>query len=35
VWNVQLGLTNLGYLSYMKRMGVLLVRKKKLDRLKK
>lgn len=32
VWNVDLGLTNLGYLSYMKKMGVLLVLKKKLDR---
>jgi len=29
---VDLGLTNLGYLSFMKKMGVLLVNKKKLDR---
>ena len=32
VWNVQLGLTNLGYLDYMKAMGKLLVQKKKLDK---
>lgn len=32
VWNINLGLTNLGYLDYMKRMGKLLVDKKKLDK---
>lgn len=32
VWNVNLGLTNLGYLGYMKKMGTLLVNKKKLDK---
>ena len=32
VWNVNLGLTNLGYLGYMKSMGVLLVTKKKLSK---
>ena len=32
VWNVDLGLTNLGYLNYMKTMGVLLVQKKKLEK---
>ena len=36
MWNVNLGLTNLGYLEYMKKMGQLLVNKKKMDkRLKK
>ena len=32
MWNVDLGLTNLGYLDYMKKMGDLLVQKKKLDK---
>ncbi len=32
VWNVQLGMTNLGYLDYMKRMGTLLIQKKKFDK---
>ncbi len=32
VWNVQLGMTNLGYLNYMKKMGTLLVQKKKFDK---
>lgn len=32
VWGVNLGLTSLGYLHYMSKMGVLLVQKKKLDR---
>ena len=32
VWNVNLGLTNLGYLEYMKKMGRLLVQKKKLSK---
>ena len=32
VWSVNLGLTNLGYLGYMKSMGSLLVTKKKLEK---
>ena len=32
IWNINLGLTNLGYLEYMKIMGKLLVNKKKLDK---
>ena len=32
VWSVDLGLTNLGYLAFMKKMGVLLVKKKKYDK---
>ena len=35
VWNVQLGLTNLGYLAFMRRMSALLVQKKKLEALKR
>ena len=32
IWNINLGLTNLGYLGYMKIMGKLLLEKKKLDK---
>lgn len=32
VWNIDLGLTNFGHLKYMKKIGNLLVRKKKFDK---
>lgn len=32
---MQLGLTNLGYLAFMKKMNALFVQKKKLDTLKR
>ena len=35
MWNVNVGLTNLGYFDYMKKMGQLLVQKKKLEKKKR
>lgn len=31
VWNVDLGLTNLAYFSFMEQIGKLLIKKKKID----